>query len=181
MPGSARSPATATRVRGSGGRSAPGYPNAAGAERGLSLQRREVSKRLPCSRCHPSSSPSCSRSGQATKTSWSHTSCSPCQCLEELGRAVGAATAPKASLPPPAPARSSVAQTCPHFRLGKRRPGPRGSEMMPNLLMELDSSGIKSTSEIATPLQSASALEERNQKRNLPAAGRGWGARSHAG
>lgn len=52
---------------------------------------------------------------------------------------------------------------------------------MPNLLMELDSSGIKSTSEIATPLQSASALEELNQKRNLPAAGRGWGARSHAG
>lgn len=39
--------------------------------------------------------------------------------------------------------------------------------MMPNLLMELDSSGIKSTSEIATPLQSASALEELNQKRNL--------------
>lgn len=38
---------------------------------------------------------------------------------------------------------------------------------MPNLLMELDSSGIKSTSEIATPLQSASALEELNQKRNL--------------
>lgn len=42
---------------------------------------------------------------------------------------------------------------------------------MPNLLMELDSSGIKSTSEIATPLQSASALEELNQKRNLLAAG----------
>lgn len=41
--------------------------------------------------------------------------------------------------------------------------------MMPNLLMELDSSGIKSTSEIATPLQSASALEELNQKRNLAA------------
>lgn len=40
---------------------------------------------------------------------------------------------------------------------------------MPNLLMELDSSGIKSTSEIATPLQSASALEELNQKRNLAA------------
>lgn len=44
--------------------------------------------------------------------------------------------------------------------------------MMPNLLMEPDSSGIKSTSEIATPLQSASALEELNQKRNLLAAGR---------
>lgn len=35
---------------------------------------------------------------------------------------------------------------------------------MPNLLMELDSSGIKSTSEIATPLQSAPALEELNRK-----------------
>lgn len=45
--------------------------------------------------------------------------------------------------------------------------------MMPNVLMELDSSGIKSTSEITTPLQSASALEELNQKRNLLAAGRG--------
>ena len=51
--------------------------------------------------------------------------------------------------------------------------------MMLNLLMELDSSGIKSTSEIATPLQSASALEELNQKRNLLAAGRGGS--THAG
>lgn len=76
---------------------------------------------------------------------------------------------------------SRGAQPWPHFRLGERRPGPRGSELMPNLLMELDSSGIKSTSEIATPLQSASALKELNQKRNLLAAGRvGRGARTQA-
>lgn len=104
--------------------------------------------------------------------SWSHTSLLP-QWLKALGRAAGAVTAPKAPPASLAPARSGVAQTCPHFRLGEQRPGPRGSKMMPNLLMELDSSGIKSTSEIATPLQSASALEELNQKRNLLAAGRG--------
>lgn len=64
--------------------------------------------------------------------------------------------------------------------------------MMPNLLMEPDSSGIKSMSEIATPLQSASALEELNQKRTLLAVGgdeepahtqgegsRGWGNLAH--
>lgn len=67
------------------------------------------------------------------------------------------------------------------FQAGQRRPGPRGSELMPNLLMELDSSGIKSTSEIATPPQSASALKELNQKRNLLAAGRvGRAARTQA-
>lgn len=81
MPGSARSLATATRVRSSGGRSAPGHPNAAGAARGLRLRRRKVSKHLQCpgsGSCRdPSSSPSCSRSGQATKTSWSHTFAAP--------------------------------------------------------------------------------------------------------
>lgn len=69
---------------------------------------------------------------------------------------------------PNSPAHSSVAQGCPHFRLGKQRPSPRGSTMKPNLLMELDSNGIKSTSEIASPLQSASALEEMNQKKKPP-------------
>jgi len=52
---------------------------------------------------------------------------------------------------------------------------------MANLLMELDSSGIKSTSEIATPLQSASAWEEVNQKRNLLAAGRGGSTQAGLG
>lgn len=51
--------------------------------------------------------------------------------------------------------------------------------MMLNLLMEFDSSGIKSTGEIATPLQSAPAFKELNQKGELLAAGR-WGGIAHA-